>query len=60
MEMQKMDMPHVDIDDEELEALIDFQESMARDAEESLEAQEAEQRKSRAVFLKKLRGKLRK
>ena len=50
----RLDM-RVDLDDEELEMLIDFQESMARDADESGERDEAKNRRQRARDLIKLR-----
>ena len=44
----------VDCDDEELQALIDFQLSMAAEAADSCEHEEAERRKRRAETFKKL------
>lgn len=52
-----MSMPwRIEIDSEELEALIDFQENMREGALESLEHDEAEQRKRRIEELKRLRS----
>lgn len=44
----------LEISDEELQAIIDFNEAMAADAEDSCEYQEAKDRKARAKELKSL------
>jgi hypothetical protein len=48
-------MMTIEIDDEELEAVIRFQRDMAEDADESCEYEEAKRRRNRAKELEKLR-----
>jgi len=47
----------IEIDDEELEALIEYHRAMHESAQESLELEEAAQRKKRWEELRKLRHK---
>lgn len=46
-------MYRIELSDEELQAVIDFNESMAADAAESCEYEEAKQRRARAAQLKR-------
>ncbi len=50
-------MRHIALDDKEIEAVIEFQRSMAEAADDSCEYEEAKQRKSRAAALRALLGK---
>ena len=50
-------MPSIELDDEELHAVIDFQLAAASDADDSCEYEEAKTRRARAAHLKTLLNK---